>query len=115
LSIATAPVRREILRLVTAWLYLLALAGIEFAASLLPMPHVWRPLLLAPSALMAIIVGVSFMDVKKGPPIVRAFAVGALFWLVILLALGSADPLTRKDDPVPKAGPELSLRGRPGV
>jgi hypothetical protein len=30
----------------------------------------------------------------------RAFALGALFWLLILLGLGSADPLTRTDYPV---------------
>jgi hypothetical protein len=51
---------------------------------------------------MAMVVGISFMEVKKGPPLVRAFALAALFWLLILLALGSADPLTRRNYPVPK-------------
>jgi hypothetical protein len=106
MSIATVPpvrrppVRREIRRLVAAWFCLLALGAVEFALSFLPLPRVWRPLILMPAVLMAMVVGISFMEVKKGPVIVRAFAVAALFWLLVLLALGSADPLTRKNYPV---------------
>jgi caa(3)-type oxidase subunit IV len=105
------PARRQVQRLVTVWLCLLALGGVEVAASFLPLPHAWRPLVLVPGVLMAIVVGISFMEVKKGPPIVRAFALAALFWLLILLGLGSADPLTRKSFPVPKATVELPKRG----
>lgn len=109
MSVAAAPpvIRREIRRLITAWVYLLALGGVEFAASFLPLPRAWRPMILVPGALMAVIVGISFMEVKKGPPIVRAFALAALFWLLVLLALGSADPLTRKNYPVPRTSLEL--------
>jgi hypothetical protein len=99
---ATTSGRGEIRRLIAAWLWLLALGAMEFAASFLPLPRAWRPLILIPGALMAVVLAISFMEVKKGPPIVRAFAVAALFWLVVLLALGSADPLSRKNYLVPK-------------
>ena len=107
-STPAAAVRRDIRRLIIAWLWLLALAGVEFTASFLPLPRAWRPLLLVPAALMAMIVGIRFMEVKKGPPLVRAFALAALFWLLVLLALGSADPLTRQNYPVPKPSSEPS-------
>jgi hypothetical protein len=41
------------------------------------------------------------MEINKGPVLVRAFAVGALFFLFVLLALGSVDPLTRTDYKIP--------------
>jgi hypothetical protein len=40
------------------------------------------------------------MEIRRGSVLMRAFALGALFWLLILLGLGSADPLTRTDYPV---------------
>ena len=36
-----------------------------------------------------------FMDVRRGPALVRFFAIAGLFWLAILLGLGMVDPLTR--------------------
>jgi len=90
-------------RLVMAWLGLMALGAAELAASFLPLPHAWRPLIIAPGVLMILIVAVTFMEVTEGPTIVRAFALAALFWLFILLALGAADPLTRTDYPTPQA------------
>jgi hypothetical protein len=36
-----------------------------------------------------------FMQVGRGPTIVRLFAVAALVWLSVLLGLGSLDPMTR--------------------
>jgi len=81
--------------LLITWLLLLLLGGIELAAAYLPLPRAWRPLIMMPGVLMVIAVAVNFMEVRRGPVIVRAFAVAGLFWLFILLALGSADPLTR--------------------
>jgi hypothetical protein len=46
------------------------------------------------------IVAMGFMQVGRGPVIVRLFAAAGVLWLVILLALGSLDPLTRIDYPV---------------
>ena len=96
-------VGRRLRRLLGAWLLLLLLGAIEFGASYLPLPPVWRPLILLPAALMVVVVAVSFMEVRRGPTIIRAFAVSAMFWLLVLLALGSADPLTRTDYAVPAA------------
>ena len=89
--------RREIGRLAAVWGVLVLLGAAEFAASFLPLPHSLRPLLLLLAGLMVLLVGVGFMEVRNGPPIVRAFAVAALFWLLLLLGLGSVDPLTRTE------------------
>jgi cytochrome c oxidase subunit IV len=85
----------ELKGLLFFWLLLLFLGGIEFAASFVPMARSLRPLVMIPGVLMAIVVAIGFMDVGKGPAIVRAFAVAAVFWLMVLLGLGSVDPLTR--------------------
>ncbi|HEX4153850.1 MAG TPA: hypothetical protein VHY75_16710 [Steroidobacteraceae bacterium] len=89
-------------RLLLTWVLLLVLGGVEFGASFLPIGHSMRPLIAVPGVLMIILVAVNFMEVGKGPVIVRAFAVAAAFWLLVLLALGSADPLSRTDYYVPR-------------
>jgi hypothetical protein len=43
------------------------------------------------------LVGTIFMEVGRGPKIVRLFAAAGLLWLTILLGLGSLDPMTRTD------------------
>jgi hypothetical protein len=93
----------EFPRLLFAWVLLLVLGGIEFGASFLPLGRSLRPLVMIPGVVMVAAVGIVFMEVGKGPTIVRGFAVAAMFWLVLLLGLGSADPLTRTDYPVPHA------------
>jgi len=90
-------------RLALAWVVLLALGAAELAASYWPMARTLRPLVMLPGILMIVIVAFAFMEVEKGTVIVRAFAVAALFWLVILLVLGSADPMTRTNHDVPQA------------
>jgi hypothetical protein len=97
------PVAAELRRLLRIWLALLVLGGAEFAASFLPLPRSLRPLVILPGVLMVASVAVGFMEVKRGIVLVRAFAVAAMFWLLVLLALGSADPLTRTDHHVPNA------------
>jgi hypothetical protein len=76
---------------------LLVLLAMEFGASFLPMDRALRPLVLIPAVLMVGTVGTMFMEVGRGPGIVRLFAVAALLWLTILLGLGSLDPMTRTD------------------
>ena len=90
-------------RLLLAWLLLVFLGVLQFAASYLPLGRSWRPLVMIPGVLMVVTVAVVFMEVGKGPTIVRGFAVAAMFWLIVLLGLGSADPLTRTDYHVPHA------------
>jgi cytochrome c oxidase subunit IV len=92
--------------LLAAWAILLALLAMEWAASFLPLGAGERPLILLPALAMAAVVGVAFMRIGDGPAIVRLFAVAALLWLLILLGLGSLDPLTRTEHSVqPGRGP----------
>lgn len=84
-------------RLFLAYALLLVLLAIEIAASSLPIPATWRPLLLAPAGVMAGVIATYFMEVDRGPTVIRLFAAAGVLWLVILLALGSLDPLTRID------------------
>ena len=73
----------------------MAMLAIEFGASFLPLDRSARPLVLIPAVLMVGVVGTDFMEVGRGPEIIRLFAIAALLWLSILLGLGSLDPLTR--------------------
>jgi hypothetical protein len=82
-------------RLVFGWLGLLALAAIEFGGSYLPLPWSLRPLLLLPALAMVATVALLFMRVATGPAMVRSFAIATVFWLIILLGLGTLDPMTR--------------------
>jgi cytochrome c oxidase subunit 4 len=74
---------------------LLLLLAIEFGTSFFPLDRAARPFLLIPAVLMVGAVGTMFMEVGRGPEIVRLFAVAGLLWLTILLGLGSLDPMTR--------------------
>jgi hypothetical protein len=95
------------MRLLFTYLLLLVLLGCEFALSFLPMPRDLRPLLLIPALMMVALVGVQFMQVRSGPTIVRLFAAAALLWLILLLGLGSLDPMTRIQYPVSGNDPAL--------
>ncbi|MGH6834837.1 MAG: hypothetical protein ACREC9_04635 [Methylocella sp.] len=81
--------------LLWAWMLLMVLLAIQFGASFLPLDRSLRPLILIPTALMVAIVGTVFMEVGRGPEIVRLFAIASLLWLSILLGMGSLDPMTR--------------------
>lgn len=82
------------------WVALLALLAIEIGVSFLPLSPATRPVILIPAlAMLAVILGL-FMQVGRGPTIVRLFAAAGLLWLLILLTLGSLDPLTRTNYPV---------------
>jgi caa(3)-type oxidase subunit IV len=96
----SASVGVQVRRLVRTWLAIVVLGALELAASFLPLAPAFRPCVMIPGVLMILGVAIGFMEVRQGPAIVRAFAIGAVFWLAVLLALGSADPLTRVDYPV---------------
>jgi cytochrome c oxidase subunit IV len=84
-------------RLLTAWAGLIALLGVELAASLIPWAPSLRPLLLIPAVLMVATVAVAFMEIARAPPIAWLFAAAGLLWLAILLVLGCLDAMTRID------------------
>jgi cytochrome c oxidase subunit IV len=92
--------REHLRRLVWAWVVVLVLLAIQFGASFLPLIPSLRPLLLVPAALMLAAVATMFMQIGRGPALVRVFAAAALLWVSILLGLGSLDPLTRTDYPL---------------
>ena len=48
----------------------------------------------------AAVVVVAFMRIRAGSPLMHIFGAAGLFWLIVLLALGHLDPLTRADLPV---------------
>ncbi len=92
-------------RLVITWLLLLVLLAVEFGISLLPLTPWARIVVLLPAAAMAALVVAEFMEIGRGPVIVRGFAVAGLVWLTVLLGLGTMDPFTRTDYPVAGAHP----------
>jgi cytochrome c oxidase subunit IV len=87
--------KKHLRRLVWTWVVLLVLLAGEFGASFLPLSPSLRLLLLVPAALMVAAVATMFMQIGRGPVLVRVFAAAGLLWLSILLGLGSVDPLTR--------------------
>ena len=87
-------------KLVLAWLALLALLGLEVGASFLPLGPSARPLILIPALAMLAVIVTAFMQVGRGPLVVHLFVAAGVVWLMILLALGSLDPLTRTMYPV---------------
>lgn len=87
------------------WLAALMLLGLECAASLLPLPRAARPLLLAPALAIAAIVAFGSMRLHRSPGLAKISAIAGLFWLLVLLTLGSVDPVTRVMYPVPSSAP----------
>jgi cytochrome c oxidase subunit 4 len=77
------------------WVALLLTAALEFAVSFLSIPSGMRPILILPSVVMAILVTLGFMRLLTAPEIAKAFAIGGVFWLTVLLGLAMTDPLTR--------------------
>jgi cytochrome c oxidase subunit 4 len=87
-------------RLVLLWLLLILLGATAFGGTFLPLPHTWRVLLLLPSIVMALVVAIGIMEIRRSGTLAMAFAVAGLFWLGVLLSLGAMDPLTRQVYPV---------------
>jgi hypothetical protein len=86
---------------VLPWLLLVLLVGGEAAVTLL-LPGRFTPMLvLLGAAAMLIVVGLAFMRLRRAPSLGQGFVIAALFWIAVLLGLGSMDPLTRVDVPVP--------------
>lgn len=84
-------------QLTLAYGALLLLLAFEIWISSQPFDRAFRPLILAPAALMCGVIALVFMELGRGRELARLFAVAALLWLAILLGLGGLDPLTRAD------------------
>lgn len=81
--------------IVLMWLVLVLLGAIAFGCSFIPMGRDWRIVLILPSVVMAAVIAIGFMEIRRSGALSLAFSVAALFWLCVLLGLGSMDPLTR--------------------
>lgn len=82
------------------WLVLAVLFGLELGGAFTGFGHMFGGLLLMPAGLMVLLVGLFFMRVRESGGLAKFFAIAALFWLLVLLGLGSIDPMTRTDYPV---------------
>ena len=85
------------MRLLAIWAGLLLLLALEFVAARLPFLRAAVP---AFGIAMAAIVALTFMRLAKARGLVPVFALASLFWLAVMLGLGSLDPFTRHDVPV---------------
>lgn len=66
----------------------------------------------AVAVLMGLVIVFGFMRITLAPPLAAIFALGSLFWLAILLSLGSLDSFTRTNFSV---GDTLSSRTQNAV
>lgn len=83
--------------LAATWLVLLALLLVQLAAALLHMPgFAWTA-----AACMALVVAARFLRVTRASRLSRIFAAAGVFWLLVLLGLGSVDFVARRDTPAP--------------
>lgn len=82
------------------WLALAVLLALECGASFLPLGHAGGALLLVPGLAMAVIVAFAFMRLGRASGVAQAFALFGVFWVLVLLGLGSMDAMTRHDIPV---------------
>ena len=82
-------------RLGLTWMALLALAGLTFALSLLPLGALAAPVALTVATAKAALVVLFFMELSRSRTAPRVALLLALLLLVILLALAAADALTR--------------------
>ena len=71
------------------WLVLLLLLGVEF--------FVRGATAMLIGGVMAVIVALTYMRLARSKDVSAAFALATVFWLVVLLGLGSMDTLTRHD------------------
>ncbi|AHI24952.1 hypothetical protein H845_1007 [Komagataeibacter xylinus E25] len=83
-------------RVLSCWVVLLVLLAVELLLSAAGMN--WGIGVCA--GVMALLVAYGFMRMTRAPALALIFAIGGLFWLSILLALGSLDSFTRTNFPV---------------
>jgi hypothetical protein len=92
---------RALRRVVIVWLLLALLLAEEVGAAFAAPARIGPGMVLASGIAMVVVVGFGFMRLRSSPGLAQAFVVAVLFWLALLLGLGSMDPLTRTDYPVP--------------
>ncbi len=86
---------------VLVWLVLLGLLALEVVAAYLPAIRGATPFI---GIGMAVLVALTFMRLGSSRGLVPLFALAGVFWIVVMLGLGSLDSFTRRDIPVPPNG-----------
>ena len=82
---------------VLTWLGLIALVGCEFLLSRFAATSGVVPFV---GIGMAVLVALTFMRLGSSRGLMPVFALAGVFWLCIMLGLGSLDSFTRHDIPV---------------
>ncbi len=92
---------RSLRGLAIAWLLLMLLLSEELGTTVLLPGRLAPGVALGTGMVMVVVVGFAFMRLHSSAGLAQAFVVAVLFWLLVLLALGTMDPMTRTDYPVP--------------
>jgi len=85
--------------LIWSWIGLLALLALTVTLAYQPLGSFNTPAALAIATVKVLIIAVVFMELRERRPLVLAFAAAGVFWLAIMLWLGSTDFLTRPGFP----------------
>ena len=79
---------------VTVWFALLLLFGVELLFASIPALRGVPPFI---GMAMAALVALTFMRLGSSRGLEPVFAVAGLFWLCIMIGLGTMDPFTRRE------------------
>jgi cytochrome c oxidase subunit 4 len=83
------------------WLALMVLLALTTASAFIPLGSANLFVSLAIAVAKALIVLLVFMELRVSSALVRVFAAAGFFWLMIMIALTSADYTHRTDQRVP--------------
>ena len=83
------------------WLALMILLAATTASAFVPLGSANLFVSLAIAIAKALIVLLFFMELSAGRALVRSFAAAGFFWLLIMIALTTADYAHRTDAPAP--------------
>ena len=87
--------------LLLSWAGLLVLLGLTVVMAYQPLGRLNTVIALTIAGVKVLIIAAIFMELRERRPLVLAFAAAGLFWLAILLWLGSVDFLSRPEFPPP--------------
>ena len=85
----------------TCWAALMVLLALTTGLAFVPLGAAQLGVSLVIAATKALLVLLLFMELKASSGLVRVFACAGFFWLMIMIALPSADSTHRADEHVP--------------
>src|SRR5690349_8303612 len=88
------------------WVVLMILLALTTASAFIPLGSANVFISLAIAVAKALVVLLFFMELKVSSALVRVFACAGFFWLMIMIALTSADYTHRTDQRVPVEMPQ---------